>query len=630
MNLRRYSTSLAEVQDAVAQIRTWLDAGTDMNEIAVLAPDIEAYWPSLARYLDVEGIPCRKERLVVAASYPSVQVAINRLKAETGQWTRAIVETLTFTNEIQMTYGDFEKRFQNFYGPHQIKSIPWLPSLFSNQHISSLEFCDHVVSSNGTNLHVAIEVVLQKMVEDSGSGLKLSFAAWVRYFELMAARTEILDRPGASQGIQALSLTSIGWLAAKHIWVMGLTEENLKTFEASGLTMAETLSLGAQLGFALPAPDRNQKEVEARWLLDRRGLDIYLSTAATDFMGSAQAASLLWLKASIDQHISHDLLQVPGETRMREIQQTYENQPVSWQKYAPVGTLQLSASQIERYLKCPFMFAAERVFRLKAEPPLDLDMDAMTKGLIQHALFEILSTEPMRFDWTIDELATVVESLKDRAQMGEQAFWPVFKQKYIQMGRQFVEFERQWREQFPQNQILARELSFEGVWNLDEHRFMPSGPGVVMKGRIDRVDGDANGHLIVIDYKSSGARYHHWQKWLEHGELQMALYACALEDGITALKTSKVVGAFYYVLKDTNRATGFRLRGPYDHLIDAQNKSRNWLTDDEKMMMLGELRKLVSQIIIEIQSGEFQPKPRDVKDCDPCRWRTMCRAPHLN
>src|SRR5690606_38518098 len=60
--------------------------------------------------------------------------------------------------------------------------------------------------------------------------------------------------------------------------------------------------------------------------------------------------------------------------------------------------LSLSVSQIENYLKCPFKFAAARLFCLSDLPSLDLDIDHLTRGQLMHALFESLTEEPMRFD----------------------------------------------------------------------------------------------------------------------------------------------------------------------------------------------------------------------------------------
>jgi hypothetical protein len=41
----RFSTQLAEIKDSVAQVRAWLDQGLPARSLAIVAPDIEHYWP---------------------------------------------------------------------------------------------------------------------------------------------------------------------------------------------------------------------------------------------------------------------------------------------------------------------------------------------------------------------------------------------------------------------------------------------------------------------------------------------------------------------------------------------------------------------------------------------------------
>ncbi|MCC2678704.1 MAG: putative exonuclease, partial [Pseudobdellovibrio sp.] len=47
----RLSTQLAEVKFAVATARQWADSGVALDDIAIIAADIEKYWPVLQHYL---------------------------------------------------------------------------------------------------------------------------------------------------------------------------------------------------------------------------------------------------------------------------------------------------------------------------------------------------------------------------------------------------------------------------------------------------------------------------------------------------------------------------------------------------------------------------------------------------
>src|SRR5207253_3031441 len=57
----RLSGMLAEVKSTCSQIRAWLEAKVPPSQIAVIAPDIEMYWPVLSAYLEQEGIPFQKD-----------------------------------------------------------------------------------------------------------------------------------------------------------------------------------------------------------------------------------------------------------------------------------------------------------------------------------------------------------------------------------------------------------------------------------------------------------------------------------------------------------------------------------------------------------------------------------------
>jgi len=59
-DLKRLPTQLGEAKEAVSRVRNLLDQGIAPQDIAILAPDIEAFWPSLSFFLKVEGVPVNK------------------------------------------------------------------------------------------------------------------------------------------------------------------------------------------------------------------------------------------------------------------------------------------------------------------------------------------------------------------------------------------------------------------------------------------------------------------------------------------------------------------------------------------------------------------------------------------
>lgn len=68
----RFSSNLGEVKQAVAQVRLWLEHGVPLNQIVVVAPDIEEYWPALRVHLQYEGIPVAKDVTIPIQSRPNI------------------------------------------------------------------------------------------------------------------------------------------------------------------------------------------------------------------------------------------------------------------------------------------------------------------------------------------------------------------------------------------------------------------------------------------------------------------------------------------------------------------------------------------------------------------------------
>lgn len=76
---------------------------------------------------------------------------------------------------------------------------------------------------------------------------------------------------------------------------------------------------------------------------------------------------------------------------------------------------------------------------------------------------------------------------------------------------------------------------------------------VKITGSIDRVDRDAAGNRLVIDYKGKLDKYKNGSKWLQNGKLQTLLYWLALENATG----EKVVGAVYSSYENDNDLSYF-------------------------------------------------------------------------
>jgi ATP-dependent helicase/nuclease subunit B len=114
----KYTTMIAEVKDAVARVRGWLDQvaeGALPQKIAIAAPDIEVYWPALASYLETEGIPTQKDHVRRLHSYPDISRWLAHLRLRTGAFAEADLETGLFASLSQAPRLMSYERFRTLY-----------------------------------------------------------------------------------------------------------------------------------------------------------------------------------------------------------------------------------------------------------------------------------------------------------------------------------------------------------------------------------------------------------------------------------------------------------------------------------------------------------------------------------
>jgi ATP-dependent helicase/DNAse subunit B len=271
------------------------------------------------------------------------------------------------------------------------------------------------------------------------------------------------------------------------------------------------------------------------------------------------------------------------------------------------------------------VFSAEKLFRLSSYPDIDLDMDAMSNGKMIHALLERLLEEPADYDLNDDKILTLIDLTRKEIDLriADERLWNNKKLSYLRIAKSFLSFEKEWRKQFPKTKTVARELKISGdlILNSDKK--------ITVTGKIDRVD-FAEGEYAIIDYKSTPSDYHSYAGWLEHNEIQLAFYSMVIEQGLTELQPGQVVGAFYYILSKMNREKGFRIKGQGENLFQSNTRNRSMIEIDALSKLMTEVKIKILDVVNEIENGNFNPNPKDLKSCNDCNWSTVCRSPHLN
>jgi ATP-dependent helicase/nuclease subunit B len=144
------------------------------------------------------------------------------------------------------------------------------------------------------------------------------------------------------------------------------------------------------------------------------------------------------------------------------------------------------------------------------------------------------------------------------------------------------------------------------------------GDGVMLRGRIDRVDVSGSGEAVVYDYK--GRSVSPGAKWSALGELQVALYMRAVD----ALLGLRVVGGFYQPLTGAD----LRPRGVLDVEagVQAECVRADARTGAELRALVAEAVALARRAAAEAGRGELRARPRTCAFKGGCRYPTICRC----
>ncbi|MEZ0391756.1 MAG: PD-(D/E)XK nuclease family protein [Pseudobdellovibrionaceae bacterium] len=636
----RFSGVLAETKKACEIVRAWLEEKIPPEEIAVIAPDIERYWPLLQPLFEAEGIPVAKDIFSRLQTLPSVAGWMSGLRLAAKDVKYSDLEMALFREEFPiLRYEEFYSLFAELLSDqdlnrHEVVQRSFESRYAMNDEITRDEWLGFSVScwKDPKDLE-PLEICFKDIFMNTDPKLKMRVSAWIHLLEQIVAKKEIRLQKGSRRGIQLTNLSAGDSLQIRHRIFLGLTESMLRSPVSSLLSPKEILSISNELGFSLEHPEVSSWEFDLAWLSENPGMKNYYFYPQTGFSGGAEAPCALWLRKagaeseslSQPQKIRWDSL-LRAKAKCSSFEDAVENKTILLNK-----PLSLSPSSIETYRKCPFAFASQKLFRLQDLPIMDLDVDRRTRGQLAHALLEKLCQEPRRFDWTDEELRQIVEELKDELGLAktDPFIWNGLKERHLQMALRFLKFEKEWFLLFPQTQTLAREKDFEFYWDLENQTVSRSGDWKI-RGRIDRLDHDQQGRLVLIDYKLTAGDYKNHSKWIENNQLQLALYMLALEEGvIPELEAQDVVGAFYYVLKNMNRDRGLKVEegaGSLFHL----DKKKNRINEAKKMELLQTVKAVVQEVVFKIKSGDFNANPLEPEKCGECNWKNLCKAPHLN
>lgn len=245
-------------------------------------------------------------------------------------------------------------------------------------------------------------------------------------------------------------------------------------------------------------------------------------------------------------------------------------------------------SRLETYAQCPFQFFAGRTLHLESLPDTPEErLSFLVQGNIVH--------ETLR-QWTAIR--------GDVTPYFDTAFAAACQKEHIQ---------RTYRTEVLRQRMLADLRNFCGTFEVygtgecsTEHSFdFPVLPGVLLRGRIDRIDSTTSGGAVIVDYKYSNNVK---QNADDETRLQGVLYTIAARQAL-GMKPQAMV---FLSVRKGHKPVGWGDLPGYDLLPITPE----WL---EKGLAT------VDRLTQEIRQGIVQPNPANVKHCAWCDYRDTCR-----
>jgi superfamily I DNA/RNA helicase len=242
--------------------------------------------------------------------------------------------------------------------------------------------------------------------------------------------------------------------------------------------------------------------------------------------------------------------------------------------------------------------------------------ELLARALEEHEPQFELSTAPERRPGARRRLRADLERYLEHAAAGadceERRGAAPLEPAYLELEFGFADgVDAEAVEDAPERPRSGGERAPEGLPAFD------IGGGVMLRGRIDRIDMDPRRQAVVYDYK--GRNVSPAAKWVAERDLQVALYMRAAE----RLLGVHVVGGFYQPLSGAD----LRARG----LLDADaGVAVPCVGDDargggEVQALLDEALAAAREAAAQAARGELEPRPRTCAFKGGCRYPAICR-----
>ncbi len=284
-----------------------------------------------------------------------------------------------------------------------------------------------------------------------------------------------------------------------------------------------------------------------------------------------------------------------------------------------------SSTSLSDFAQCPYRHFARKGLGLRESPARPEDgVDALTQGNVAHGALQRLFDDRRDAQGDPDAVQQVFDAEWER--FAGEAFPSLTTERArLTLQKAVADALEDDAQRPPLANTVRQEVEqpFGAVGDGAGGRSepvavrVPDGTEVPLLGRVDRVDHDADGNVVVLDYKTSRSeRYAGLPAKIAAGlDLQLPIYVLAMR----AARNLRVVGAAYLTLRDRRRR--WLWLGDADK---APKSSVIWSDDPEAR--LSEVAAIVGELDGRIRGGEILVAPVDPDRCPRCPYTDLCRV----
>ena len=297
-----------------------------------------------------------------------------------------------------------------------------------------------------------------------------------------------------------------------------------------------------------------------------------------------------------------------------------------------------SATSLQRYAQCPFVFFAEKVLGLKPKDDEMPDLLPKDRGTILHSLLERfyqrhvdIFRAALTDDSNMSRIEDLVDALLDEVMIehaqlvgrSAEGLRPFQKRSMKTMAMQVI------REELKQDRDLDMPLfpmAFEwGFGTTPDNTLMipvKDDKPAKLKGYIDRIDSDdKRSRFVVVDYKTGQKVDSIKNKMLNGLHMQLPIYVEAVSKFL--LPKAKALGGILLAVMLAEKKQGFVLK-EYNGVCYNTGRAHSAMDDDTWAQAYSSALGAVAVHVGSIRAGQFKPEPAD-KCPTHCQFEDVCR-----